>query len=456
MIKRFRPGSDPFDAGPRPAARARLIWYVRDSMRQPLFRNASALVFNTGITSVLGVIYWAIAARHYGVEEVGRSSALISIVLFLTAVAKLDLGSALTRFVPRAGAVTHRLVLWCYGLAAVLAIAVSLVATPFVRETAAGWFVDMGRPAIGWYVGAVVAFSLFALQDRVLVGLRQSGYVPVENALFGVAKIGLVVALAPISQQLGIFASWTIPMALTIVLVNFLLFGRLIPQHVHRTAARAEPIPLRMITKFVAFDYVTSLAALAVGDLLPVVVATLAGAEANAHFFIAWLISSAFSFALLSIGVSLTAEGAHDQDRLPELAAGLLQRVFMLAAPVVLAIVLSVPYLLGLFGGSYRAEATTLLRLLTVAVLPRIVIVVWEGVARVQRRVGQVLIVQATQSVVVLALSVPLLDRYGITGVGMAYLVSQMGVAVVLLPRLLAFMRTAERDPQAPVRNLHR
>jgi hypothetical protein len=88
--------------------------------------------------------------------------------------------------------------------------------------------------------------------------------------------------------------------------------------------------------------------------------------------------------------------------------------------------------------------------------LPRIVIVLWEGVARVQRRVGQILVVQAAQSVLVLALSVRLLDRYGITGVGVAYLASQVGVAAVLLPRFLAFVRSVGRDPQAPVRNLYR
>jgi O-antigen/teichoic acid export membrane protein len=453
MSRPLRPPGDPFAADSTPTARARLVEYVRESLRQPLFRNASALVFNTAATSVLGLIYWAVAARHYGVKEIGASSALISMALVLTTIANLGLGSALNRFIPRAGAATRRLVLWCYALAAVLGIAVSLVAVPFVRNTAAGWFLDMGWPALCWYVAAVVAFCLFALQDRVLVGLRQTGWVPVENALFGAAKIGLVMALAPTSQQFGIFASWTIPMALTVVLVNLLLFGRLIPRHAYRTATRAEPIPVWMITKFAAFDYLSSLAALAIGNLLPVVVATLAGAQANAHFYIAWLIASAFSFALLSIGMSLTTEGAHDQDRLPELAAGLLQRVLILAAPVVLAILFGVPYLLGVFGGTYRAEATALLRLLTIAMLPRIVVVIWEGVARVQRRVGQVLAVQAAQSVFVLALSVPLLARYGITGVGIAYLASQVAVAAVLLPRLLAFVRRVERDPQA-VRHL--
>jgi O-antigen/teichoic acid export membrane protein len=449
MSEQIQPGGDPFTGQP-PTTRARLVEYARDSMRQPLFRNASALVVNTAATSVLGLAYWAVAARQYGAREIGASSALLSVVLLLKDIAELNLGTALARFVPRAGASTRRLVLSCYAVAAALGIVVSLVSVPFVRETAAGWFLDMGWLAIGWYAAAVVAFCLFALQDRVLVGLRQAGWVPVENALFGAAKIVFVIALASISQQLGIFASWTIPMALTIVLVNLLLFRWLIPRHTHRTAERAEPIHLRMITKFVGFGYVTSLLALAVGDLLPIMVATLAGAEANAYFYIAWLISSAFSTALLSIGMSLTAEGAHDQDRLPELARGLFHRVLLVAVPALLTIVVGVPYLLGLFGDTYEAEASTLLRLLTIAMLPRIVIMLWEGVARVHRRVGQILVVQAAQSVLILALAVPLLDRYGITGVGIAYLVSQVSVAAVLLPRFLAFVWGAGRDAPAP------
>src|SRR5262249_30892708 len=53
--------------------------------------------------------------------------------------------------------------------------------------------------------------------------------------------------------------------------------------------------------------------------------------------------------------------------------------------------------------------------------------------ARVQRRMRAVTVVTAAMSVSVMGLSVLLLDRYGLTGVGVAWVVAQSLVAVVLL-----------------------
>ncbi|EME99511.1 hypothetical protein H340_15786, partial [Streptomyces mobaraensis NBRC 13819 = DSM 40847] len=40
----------------------------------PLFRNAFALMLNTGISAVLGVGFWLVAARYYSEDAVGRGS----------------------------------------------------------------------------------------------------------------------------------------------------------------------------------------------------------------------------------------------------------------------------------------------------------------------------------------------------------------------------------------------
>jgi O-antigen/teichoic acid export membrane protein len=257
-----------------------------------------------------------------------------------------------------------------------------------------------------------------------------------------VAKIAVVVALASVSQRFGIFASWTIPMLVTVVAVNVLLFRRLIPRHAEETAARSEAVPAGTISRFVAFEYASMLLAVAASDLLPVLVASLLGPEANAYFYVAWLIVAAFDFALSSIGTSLTAEGAHDPGRLPQLAAGLLRRIAVLAGVAVLILVVAAPLILRLFGGAYAASATPLLRLLAVATMLRVVFLVWSGIARVRRRVGQVLAVQAVHAALVLSLSIPLMHRMGITGIGLGYLIAQAMVAALLAPRLWRYHRS--------------
>src|SRR5207237_3552292 len=82
-----------------------------------------------------------------------------------------------------------------------------------------------------WFVVATMGWSLLALQDGVLTGLRQTVWVPIENTIFAVAKIVLLAAFALSLAEYGIFASWTIPAVLSIIPVNLLIFRRFIPRH---------------------------------------------------------------------------------------------------------------------------------------------------------------------------------------------------------------------------------
>ena len=91
---------------------------------------------------------------------------------------------------------------------------------------------------------------------------------PVENAIFGVAKLGLLLAFASVFVDAGIFASWTIPVLLAIVPVNLLIFRRLIPRH-RKAHGDGEGFRLREISRFVAVDYVSSLLAQSYTGALP-------------------------------------------------------------------------------------------------------------------------------------------------------------------------------------------
>ena len=100
------PGGPPPGVPPaqgRPAARAAAAAGVRARLNVPLYRNGYALVASSGLTSVLGLVYWLMAARLYTPQAVGVSAALISAMTLLANLAQLNLKSALNRFLPRAG-----------------------------------------------------------------------------------------------------------------------------------------------------------------------------------------------------------------------------------------------------------------------------------------------------------------------------------------------------------------
>ncbi|MGW7557295.1 hypothetical protein, partial [Streptomyces rimosus] len=76
----------------------------------PLFRNAYALMLNTGISGLLGLGFWLVAARYYTESAVGQGSAAIAAMKLLAGLTSLTLTGALARYIPIAGRTTGRLV----------------------------------------------------------------------------------------------------------------------------------------------------------------------------------------------------------------------------------------------------------------------------------------------------------------------------------------------------------
>jgi hypothetical protein len=92
------------------------------------------------------------------------------------------------------------------------------------------------------------------------------------------------------------------------------------------------------------------------------------------------------------------------------------------------------PYFLRILGASYAANGTTLLRLVALALPFMAVNVLYVTFARLARRVRRVLTIQVCIAVIVLTFTVILLGPFGIAGVGIAFLIGQGVVSIVVFP----------------------
>jgi O-antigen/teichoic acid export membrane protein len=411
--------------------------------RTPLYRNGYALILSAATPSGLGVVYWMLATRFYPAEIVGLNSAVISAMLLVSGIAQLSLLSVMTRFLPRAGRAGGRLVGYAYLLTlAVAALAGVIFALGVEIWSPALAFLASSWRFMLWFVLAVMTWCIFTLQDSVLAGLKQTVWVPIENTAFAVAKIALLLAFAWSATRYGIFASWTIPGAAVLVPMNFLIFRRFLPQHARTTAAQAEPLAARQIAGYAASNYLGSMLSLAVSTLLPLAVIHRLGPTATAYFAQPWLIASSLQLVAGNMSVSLTVEASAERERLGSYTRHALTHTFRLLAPLVAIVVIGAPYLLRSFGQEYAAQGTGLLRLLAIGALPNLVNMLALSVARVQSRTGAIIAIQGALCALTLGLSYPLLQIYGITGVGLAWLISQTLVAALIL---LAHLRPSLR-----------
>ena len=403
----------------------------RAIFRDPLTRNGYALVASAAFTSILGFVFWILGARLYTKEQLGLGAALISMLFTLGGLAQLNLGNILNRYLPTAGQHTTKLILISYAIASAMAL---LISTAFVL--AAKYI----APSLGFlsdniwtsslFVVSAVCWTIFSLQDSVLSGLRQSTWVPVENLLYSISKI--VLLLLPsgfIILGSTIFTAWTVPLFLLVAGTNLVIFFRLTPR-VSSDDGGTTALSLQTLIQFFGWDYVGTTATTLSYGAAKLIVLNVAGPAALAVYHLAWTVSYSLYLATSSMSASLTAEGAVGRDRVRALASDtIVHTVFMLFIGVTI-LFLCAPLIMSMFGPLYLDTSVELLRILVLSSLPGALVTIYLAVARLQGHLSMVAFVQLAVLALVVGLGAPLTYFLGAPGMAYSWLAANSGVAL--------------------------
>jgi O-antigen/teichoic acid export membrane protein len=409
---------------------------VRAHLASPLYRNAYFLIIGAGAGSLLGFVFWTLAARRYSAESVGLNSVLLSAMMLASGACQLGLNAVLFRYLPGAGRSTRALILRSYALTAALSI---LVGAGTALMTGL-WAPDSSflHGDVWWvfaFAVATASFTIYTLQDGVLTGLRQARWIPIEGTVFPATRIALLPVFAGLSERLGIFLAWTVPVLLSVAPVNVLILRRLVPRHVRYGSDIARE--RRQILRLAAGNYLGMLFQLASTMLMPIIVAAEVGTRITAYFYIPWTISTGVQLVAMNMTTSLTVEVAYDESKLSDYCRSVMVQTMRLVVPIAITLMVGASYILLVFGHAYSREGATCLRLLAIATIPNVVVALGIGVARIHHDGRMALLIPGIGSVVSIGLSLALLPRLGIDGAGWGWLVGQLIVAAWLLAGLL-------------------
>ncbi len=418
-------------------------------LRTPIYRNGYFLMISSLATSGIGLLYWILAAHRYSTYMVGINSAIIAAMTFLAGVSELNLMSALMRFIPMAGRHTGRFVLLAYLASLVVAAVISYF---FIR------YLAFWSPALGflkdnqvlsiWFILSTMLWCIFVLQDSVLTGLRQTSWVPVENTVFSLTKVALMLIFAVSIPALGIFASWTFALIVAVLPTNYYIFRKLIPAHQRKAEQASLSIESHQVARFAATDYLGALFWIIANTLMPVIVTSVSGATANAYFYLAWTIANTLYLIGPAMGSSLVVETAQDQQKLGLYSRRMYQNSMKIVIPAAILIVIGAPYILLIFGKGYSVAGTMALRLLALSAIPNVVNSIFVSVARAQRRVGDEVLTLGVLCTLLMGSSFVFLRLFGIVGVGIGWLGSQILVAIFVYGlKLMALWRDLDRQP---------
>ena len=395
--------------------------------RSHLVKNGVALVINSAISSLLGAGYWFVAAHNTAQATVGQATALVAALTALSTISQLSLPGVLASYLPRAGASARWLVIHAYSLAFALSVVLGAwfaVLAPLLDD---GFGPLRGIGPMLLFALSVGIWSIFALQDNALTGLRLAVWVPLENIVYSAVKLGALIALGTGVSALALLTTWVVPAAIALLPVSGLLLWKILPRH---AAGRQEAEDLGGLRRYFAGDSVGLILGQLSTTLLPVLVVIRLDTEAAGAFGIAWLLAQSLDLVAINLGMSLTVEGAHDEARLPELLGAMRARVLLLVTALAAVGIVIAPQLMGFFGASYADDGTDVLRLLLLGSIGRSVTVLSICAARAGRRPSRIIALQAGLAVLVPAGAWLLAGPWGLAGVGVAWAAAQTIVAI--------------------------
>ncbi|MDP9026584.1 MAG: hypothetical protein M3N46_03385, partial [Actinomycetota bacterium] len=367
---------------------------------------SASLVGTQALTSVLGLIFWTLAAREFLTAEVGVAGAAIALMMLLGSLGSLGLGTVLIARLPSTDVAERRvLIRTCLAAAAaggvLLGLIVPTVAVHAFGTTALAPIAGSIWPLLGFAVGTGLTSMVIVLDQAVLtIGIGALQFE--RNVAASSVKIVALLVLGALGAHGGmiVFVAWAIGNLASLPLVAWRTRGGRV---LARGRRLVEPALLRGVGRLAVSHHALNVSIQAVLQLLPVLVLVLVSAAANASFNAAIMLAG-FVFALpYAVSVGLFAAARGDESEITKRMR--LTIPFGLAVSVAANLVLFplAGPLLHIFGPQYAADGTVLLRLVVLAGIPFVVKDHFIALRRVQGRTTQALAVTSVFLVLELA-----------------------------------------------------
>jgi O-antigen/teichoic acid export membrane protein len=409
-------------------------------VHRTLMRDAIALISNSGLTSILGVVYWLAAAHIMGRADLGRGSALLSALWTVSALAQLNYARALPGLLPMARGKATRLLAKTYTQVVILSVGAGLAFAVIAPLVSSRFGYISGIPSFApLFALSIPIYSIFTLEDSVLTTVRRAVIIPFENAIYGVLKI--VVLFIPalfhiMPASVVMLASWILPLPFIVFPLNVYLFKRGVPQ---ATKTFPEDAALEE-GKWARYDFLGYLFWL-LGTLpLPVVAVSVLGPARTAAFAVPFTIITAIDVLSLNLGNQLTAEMSRTSGEFRVPTVRFVWRALGVVAALSIVLIVTAPYVLALFGAQYRSDGAIVFQVMILAALPRstlffsIAAARARGVATNAQSSGQIILVlQGTTCSLTLAISLVAMHFDGILGIALAWFIaSTVGAAIAI------------------------
>lgn len=385
------------------------------------------------MASALGFVFWVVAARFFSTEQLGSSGPMISLASAIGIASAGGLYAVFLRVFP-----VHdrpRRLLWAATIGAA-GLAMVVGAGAGLLHLSHSHF-----PHLTLTLAVAAGFwSIFTMQDSILLSLRKTKVLFASNVGFGLAKLVLLVVMA--HSKYGIVTSWLVPLVLVVPAVAWVA-DRSMKQRVRQPGE-----PMRVTVQHVAAEYTASTASVAIVGGVPVVAALAGGAKFAGFAFVSWTLYTATDMVttwLSNVIVSTAVEKGHDVDRaLRQTRTALVPTLGLMLLGLILA-----PQILMIYGGKYAVDVD-LLRILMFTLMIRVLFGLCLAARRIRRQYWRLAAAQCVTAVVALGGAAVVSSHHSLIGLGFVALAASLGgLGAAYSPGILSSLRPSAEPSES-------
>jgi O-antigen/teichoic acid export membrane protein len=413
--------------------------FTRAFLSSPIVRNAASLYGTTVVTSVLGFFYWLVAAKLVSARAVGTASAVQSAAGFLSIVCVLGLSTLLISELSRDSSNARSLMLTAAISVGLISVVVAVVLTLVIER-----FSPSFRHGLGGVVPLVVFALLSALTsialvlDDACIGLLRGELQLRRNSIFAAGKLLLLPILAVIwhpNTGIELVVAWLAGLGFSLVVITHEL-GR-------QTIGQSSSTSFRRFVekrRLVVGHHSLNLAILAPRLILPVIVATLVGPQANAGFTVSILVVGFVTIIPTHLSTVLFALVPGDEVALHLEIRKTMRFCLLLALASAPFFVLFSRIILGIFGHSYLTAAPCL-AILGFTIYPLAIKSHYVAIARVRGKMQRAAVLALVGACLEVGLAAGGAVEHGETGVGIGLLAATIFEGLFFAPSVFGVVR---------------
>jgi O-antigen/teichoic acid export membrane protein len=382
-------------------------------MNSRLFKATIYLLLNTGLTSIVGFLFWRVASQYYtDLAEVGKATTLVAITAVSTVIATSGINPHIMLSVSNNGeAKTFSSKIVSYqtisGLASATISFIILLTLMLIPN-----FYFVRNPIVVLIVVAMsYAVAASSTIDFSLLALGRSGVIPAKNLGGSLVKTIILFAIAVL---LGFSVYENVVISTLIGILLFNLVGLRVATRRTWATFREIKSSFADISRKIGYHQFTGLGQALPPLLAPLIITGMVGTQNSAIFSIVWLVGAAFFTIAPSVVNALLSDAANKDITIINhkiRMAALLS--FSLLIPAITFVAFFNNMIMGFFGSQYK-EGALLLFLFTLAAIPDALVNLSVAYLRLRGNLKPALILTSFIGISITLLVALLINDYGL------------------------------------------